>query len=116
MAVLSRRPQIVACSIDPCFPSILVIDPADRRTALQSLEDRYAPPASIEGDAYVVLTGGATLQRLALGVPEQAILVDDRSRTTQENARYTKELLVQHGLASSINHFRFSPGKVSQTF
>lgn len=124
-------------------------------SALQSLEDRFSPPASIEGDAYVVLTGGAiagtpdvdgighlngyTLHRvvsaaelyarhplpilisggqvfadtpnegqlskrklIALGVPEQAILLDDQSRTTQENARNTKELLEQQGLTHPV--------------
>lgn len=123
--------------------------------ALRSLEDRYAPPASIEGDAYVVLTGGAiagtpdidgtghlngyTLHRvvsaaelyarhplpvlisggqvfadtpnegqlakrklIALGVPEQAILLEDRSRTTQENARNAKELLERQGLTRPV--------------
>lgn len=122
---------------------------------LQTLEDRYTPPATIEGDAYVVLTGGAiagtpdidgtghltgyTLHRIvsaaelyarhplpilisggqvfadtpnegqlskrkliALGVPEQSILLDDQSRTTQENARNIKVLLEQQGLTRPV--------------
>ncbi|MBI5641191.1 MAG: YdcF family protein [Nitrospirae bacterium] len=38
----------------------------------------------------------------SLGVPGKAILVEDRSRTIEENARYTKELLKKHGYKSLI--------------
>ncbi|WP_426449181.1 YdcF family protein [Paenibacillus sp. S-38] len=137
---------------------------------LKSIEDRYDPPKAVEGDVYVMLTGGgvsgtpdisatghlsgSTLHRvvavselyakkplpilisggqvyedtvnegrlskqklIALGVPEKAILLDDASRTTQENARNSKALLDQQGfrkpilvtsafhMARSIKHF-----------
>ncbi|MCZ8516394.1 YdcF family protein [Paenibacillus filicis] len=39
---------------------------------------------------------------LALGVPEQDILIEDRSRTTQENAAYSRKFLEEKGLRSPI--------------
>ncbi|WP_141334964.1 YdcF family protein [Paenibacillus sp. tmac-D7] len=168
----------------------LVSDPIVR-----SLENRYTVPDRLDGDVYVMLTGGAlggvaspagegqlsgsTLQRvvsaaelykqkplpilvsggqvnentgnegqlskrtlLRLGVPEQDILLDDKSRTTRENAQNSKELLTKTGLsrpilitsafhmARSVKHFearqvivtpypvdfRTSPGTLPRTY
>ena len=43
----------------------------------------------------------ATLLRLA-AVPKQDILLEERSRNTRENARFTKELLVNHPAIKSL--------------
>jgi uncharacterized SAM-binding protein YcdF (DUF218 family) len=37
-----------------------------------------------------------------LGVPETAILLEDKSRTTEENARFTKEIFNKYGYKSCI--------------
>ncbi len=37
-----------------------------------------------------------------LGVPKNAILLEDRSRTTEEDARFTKEILKEYGYRSCI--------------
>lgn len=43
----------------------------------------------------------ATLLRLA-GVPQRDLLLEERSRNTRENARFTKELLVRHPAIKKI--------------
>ncbi|MCP4448191.1 MAG: YdcF family protein [Myxococcales bacterium] len=58
----------------------------------------------------LVFTGGAAhsaaeapamaLRAEELGVPRKAILVEDRSTTTAENARFTAEILRSHGVRS----------------
>lgn len=58
----------------------------------------------------LVFTGGAAhsaaeapvmaLRAHELGVPKEAILVEDRSVTTAENAKFTAELLRSHGVES----------------
>lgn len=53
------------------------------------------PPATTEA------AGLRTLLRLA-GVPDSAIWVEDRSRNTRENARFTRELLRQHPEVRSL--------------
>lgn len=37
-----------------------------------------------------------------LGVPKNAILLEDKSRTTEEDARFTKEIMNKHGYKSCI--------------
>ena len=46
-------------------------------------------------------TGLRTLLQLA-GVPDSVIILEQRSRNTRENARYTKELLAQHPAIRSL--------------
>ena len=61
----------------------------------------------------IILSGGplvwkyswASLMRehaLYLGVPRKAILLEGKSRNTEEKARFTKEVLTKHGYASCI--------------
>ncbi|TVY07684.1 YdcF family protein [Paenibacillus cremeus] len=136
----------------------LVSIPPVGESALRSLESRYEPPAAINGDVYVVLTGGAvtgtpdasgphdqsslsqtTMSRMAavvelyarkklpilisggqvyensgnegqiskraliaMGVPQTDILLEDRSRTTQENAVNSAQMLREHGFQHPI--------------
>ena len=37
-----------------------------------------------------------------LGIPKNAILLEDKSRTTEEDARFTKEIMNRHGYKSCI--------------
>lgn len=37
-----------------------------------------------------------------LGIPKNAILLEDKSRTTEEDARFTKEIMNKHGYKSCI--------------
>lgn len=39
---------------------------------------------------------------MSLGVPKEAILLEDKSITTEEDAKYTKEILNKHGYKSCI--------------
>jgi uncharacterized SAM-binding protein YcdF (DUF218 family) len=41
-------------------------------------------------------------QAIFLGVPKDAILLEDRSRTTEEDARFTKEIFKKYGYKSCI--------------
>lgn len=41
-------------------------------------------------------------QAVYLGIPKKAILLEDKSRTTEEDARFTKEILNKHGYKSCI--------------
>lgn len=41
-------------------------------------------------------------QALHLGVPDKAILLEEKSSSTEENARYTKEILDKHGYKTCI--------------
>jgi uncharacterized SAM-binding protein YcdF (DUF218 family) len=55
----------------------------------------------------------ARRQLMALGVPSDAIFVENQSRNTEENAKYTKSLLERHGfrrpiLVTSAFHMRRS--------
>jgi len=61
----------------------------------------------------IILTGGplvwkytwASLMQehaVSLGVPKSAILLADKSRTTEEDAAFTKELMTKHGYKSCI--------------
>lgn len=38
----------------------------------------------------------------SLGVPETAILIEENSRSTEENAIYTRQMMATHGLASAL--------------
>ncbi|KEQ23678.1 YdcF family protein [Paenibacillus tyrfis] len=144
-----RRSAGIVLFASACLVYLLSI-PLVGEKALQSIENRYSPPAVLQGDVYVMLTGGAvsgtpdvsgtghlsgsTLHRvvsvaelyaakplpiivsggqvyadtanegrlarsklIALGVPAEAIRLDDKSRTTQENAQYSKQLLDKGG-------------------
>lgn len=91
---------ILGCQVKPWGPSILLQDRLDE--ALDYLE---AHP-----DMTIVVSGGqgpdepSTEARamadylLAQGVPEENILLEERSSNTMENLRYTKELLEQQGM------------------
>ncbi len=69
---------------------------------VRCFEEGYAP--------LLVFTGGAAhsaaeapamaLRARELGVPDEAILVEDKSATTSENARFTAEILRSHGVRS----------------
>ncbi|MCX5720356.1 MAG: YdcF family protein [Nitrospirae bacterium] len=61
----------------------------------------------------IILSGGPVVwkytwaslmkeQALHLGVPANAILLEEKSRTTEENAKSTKEILNKHGYKSCI--------------
>ncbi len=62
----------------------------------------------------LILTGGygegakfsesevARLYALEHGVPESALLLEKKSRTTLENLRYARELMKEHGLKSAL--------------
>jgi uncharacterized SAM-binding protein YcdF (DUF218 family) len=41
-------------------------------------------------------------QAISLGVPKKAILLEDKSRTTEEDARFTKEIFKKYGYKSCI--------------
>lgn len=117
---------------------------------IRTLESRYTPPQSINGDVIVMLGGGATLDTpnlsgtghlagysanrlltaaqlyyryqlpivlsggkvlvttgneaeiaknilISLGVPDGRIFIENQSLNTTQNAKFTKELLDQHG-------------------
>jgi uncharacterized SAM-binding protein YcdF (DUF218 family) len=61
----------------------------------------------------IILSGGPVVwkytwaslmkeQALQLGMPDKAILLDEKSSSTEENARYTKEILDKHGYKTCI--------------
>ena len=61
----------------------------------------------------IILSGGLVVwkytwaslmkeQALHLGVPDKAILLEEKSSSTEENARYTKEILDKHGYKTCI--------------
>lgn len=61
----------------------------------------------------IILSGGPVVwkytwaslmkeQALHLGVPDKAILLEEKSSSTEENARYTKEILDKHGYKTCI--------------
>ncbi len=61
----------------------------------------------------IILAGGPLVWRytwaslmkehaMYLGVPKNAILLEDKSRTTEEDARFTKEIMNKHGYKSCI--------------
>ncbi|WP_246627349.1 YdcF family protein [Paenibacillus solanacearum] len=155
--VLRYRKQHISAAMMTIMAVLMyaVSTPLVGSAALQPLESRYAPPAVIDGDVYVMLTGGSvqgtpepsgigspgvyTLSRIAavaelyakkplpilisggqvyedsgnegrlsmrvltaLGVPAKDIVLEDQSRTTQENARYSKALLEKNGYKKPI--------------
>lgn len=74
---------------------------ASRLLTVARLQKRLGLPVILSGgkvlpgDAEEAVVGQRVL--VGLGVPAREIFVDARSRNTAENARYTKELCVQHG-------------------
>lgn len=70
-------------------------------TAFALFEHGKAPIIIVSGAAYegdVSEAQGMAWQLRQLGVPESAILIEEQSHTTRENAVYTQQLMQQQGL------------------
>jgi uncharacterized SAM-binding protein YcdF (DUF218 family) len=86
--------------VSPARGEIALNEAAERLTAMADLVRRY-PQAHIvfSGGSGRLIYGGATEAELAVrllesfGIPKQRIIVENKSRDTDENARFTKELL-----------------------
>ncbi len=81
------------------------------------LQKRLGLPIIASGGAvFTGHTAEAVISRrflTDLGVPSDRILIEDRSRDTRENARFTKEIMAKHGyrkpvLVTSAYHMRRS--------
>ena len=90
---------VLGCKVEAWGPSVLLQDRLDE--ALDYWEDHP--------DILIVTSGGqgpnepAAEARamadylIANGVPEEQILLEDRSHNTDQNLRYSRELLLEHG-------------------
>ena len=80
-------------------------------TELYAAADRVAHAARVwkAGKAPVVITSGANELQASLpllkelGVPESAILVENKSRNTEENARFVADYVKAHHIATDDN-------------
>jgi len=86
--------------VSPARGEIALNEAAERLTAIAELVRRY-PQAHIafSGGSGRLIFGGATEAELAarlfesFGIPKQRVILEQKSRDTDENARFTKELL-----------------------
>ena len=90
---------VLGCKVEAWGPSVLLQDRLDE--ALDYWEDHP--------DILIVTSGGqgpnepaAEARAMAdyltaSGVPEEQILLEDRSHNTDQNLRYSRELLLEHG-------------------
>lgn len=83
--------------------------PARMQKAVELFQQGYAPTVIISAGT-TVLEGGTWMaeaevmrgQALALGLPEAVILLEVQSKSTHGNARYSKELCLNHGVDSIL--------------
>ncbi len=100
---------------DAIHPSAAIVviggdhKPARAARVAQLYREGYAPHVIIsagtvvqEGDAQMAEAQVLLRQIIALGVPREAILLEQDSQTTVQNARFTQSLLSQHDIHSII--------------
>ncbi len=120
-ATLSERTLVERDAAQPA-DAIVVIGgdhkPERMHRAVELYQQSYAPIVVISAGT-MVLEGGERIpeaevmrrQAIQLGLPENVILVEDKSQSTFENAKFTKPILNQRGarkilLVTSVFHSR----------
>lgn len=92
---------IFGCQVMPWGPSVLLQDRLD--TALDYLSDHPDIPVVVtggKGDNEHLSEARCMYDYLtAHGIDGQRILMEDRSTDTWENVRFTRDLLVEHGMS-----------------
>ena len=115
LTVLSYRPLltvlgqflIVREELKPADVIIVLAGEREERVGygVWLYQQGYAPKIIMSGGPVVWRVTAAQImkeQALFLGVPAEDILVEERSTTTEENAEFTKNLMVAEGFGSAI--------------
>jgi uncharacterized SAM-binding protein YcdF (DUF218 family) len=112
-SLLLSRPLLISTDIAQASDAIIVIGgdhkPERVRRAVELYQMGYAPRVIISGGT-IVFEGNEELaeaelmrrQALSMGLPEATITIEARSKSTFENAFYSKQICRENGLQSIL--------------
>lgn len=95
-----------ADNLSPADAIVVVSGDSDRmKQAINLYEQGYAPKLILSGAAKEGFTSNALAMRIEAsqsGIPNEAVILEEKANNTYENALYTKEIVLSQGMKNII--------------